>query len=62
MIGEELDSEVCEYIRDLRGEGGVINTTIVQSIGRGVVLKRNKSLLPEFGGNLNFHVNGEDQF
>ena len=52
LIGEELDSEVCEYIHDLRGEGGVINTTIVQSIGRGVVLKRNKSLLPEFGGKL----------
>ena len=52
MIGEELDSEVCEYIRDLRGEGGVINTTIVQSIGRGVVLKRNKSLLPKNRGKL----------
>ena len=52
LLGVELDSEVCDYICNLREEGGVISTNIVQSIGRGVVLKRNKSLLPEFGGTL----------
>ena len=52
LLGDDLDSEVCDYIRDLRDEGGCVNNIIVQSIGRGVVLKRNKSLLPEYGGKL----------
>jgi len=52
ILNDELDKDVCDYIRSLREEGGVINSSIVQSIGRGVVLSKQKTLLPEYGGSL----------
>ena len=51
-LNDELDKDVCDYIRSLREEGGVINSSIVQSVGRGVVLSKQKTLLPEYGGSL----------
>ena len=35
ILNDELDKDVCDYIRSLREEGGVINSSIVQSVGRG---------------------------
>ena len=52
ILNDEFDKDVCDYIRSLREEGGVINSSIVQSVGRGVVLSKQKTLLPEYGGSL----------
>jgi hypothetical protein len=52
ILNDELDKDVCDYIRSLREESGVINSSIVQSVSRGVVLSKQKTLLPEYGGSL----------
>ena len=52
ILSDELDKDVCDYICSLREEGGVINSSIVQSVGRGVVLSKQKTLLPEYSGSL----------
>ena len=46
-LNDELDKDVCDYIRSLREENGVINSSIVQSVSRGVMLSKQKTLLPE---------------
>lgn len=45
LLGDELDKTVCDYIKDLRKAGGVINTNIVQSLGRGVIISEDPTLL-----------------
>lgn len=45
LLGDELDKTVCDYIKDLRKAGGVINTNIVQSLGRGVTISEDPTLL-----------------
>ena len=52
LLPNEMDNDVKDYIRDLRESGGILNTNIVQCIGKGVVLEKNKSLLLEYGGSI----------
>lgn len=52
-LGEELDSKVQAYIKVIRNNGCVVNSSITRSIGKGIVLATDKSLLSENGGQIN---------
>ena len=45
LIGEELDDQVKEYVRELRREGVVINSDVVIAVGTGIVMNNNANLL-----------------
>lgn len=49
MLGK-YDELVQNHIRKLRLNGGIVNTWIVMSISRAVLMFHQKSLLSEFGG------------
>ena len=51
LLGQ-YDAEVCDYVRELRKAGSVVNKCIVIAAARGVLLYRNKSLLQEYGGSI----------
>lgn len=53
LLKEDLENKVIEYIRALRLSGGIVNTSIVVNIGKGVVIDRDKFLLRENGGTIN---------
>ena len=40
MVGEELDEQVREYIKELRKLGVIINAHVVIAVGMGLVLNR----------------------
>lgn len=48
----EYDGAVCEYIRNLRAAGGVVNSRIVLAAARGLIQHENRTLLAEFGGHI----------
>lgn len=52
LIGD-FDSPVQDYIRMLRLSGGVVNARLVVAAAIGLIAARNRSLLVEYGGNLN---------
>ena len=52
LLGIELDSQVQSYIRRLRVNGGVVNSTVCIAIARGIILHKNRCLLQEFGGHI----------
>ncbi|KAK3089336.1 hypothetical protein FSP39_002806 [Pinctada imbricata] len=45
-----FDSEVCDYITNLRKSGGVVNRRIVIAATKGIVMAKDWSLLSEYGG------------
>ncbi|KAK3084641.1 hypothetical protein FSP39_016716 [Pinctada imbricata] len=45
-----FDSEVCDYITNLRKSGGVVNRRIVIAATKGIVMAKDRSLLSEYGG------------
>ena len=49
MVGEELDEQVRENIRELRKLGVIINAHVVIAIGMGLVLNKDANLLEENG-------------
>ena len=51
MLGE-FDEIVCNHVRKLRLNGGIVNSWIVMSIARAVVKYHRKSLLSEYGGSV----------
>ena len=52
LIGEELDEQVREYIRELRREGVVSNSDVAIAIGTGIVMNSNANLLVVHGGHI----------
>ena len=52
MIGEELDKQVREYVRELRKSGVIINVHVVIAIGTGLVLNKDTNLLAQNAGHI----------
>lgn len=52
LLPEPIDKEICEYIKDLRNAGGIVNSIIVQSVAKGIILDSDQSLLTENGGHV----------
>ena len=52
MVGEELDEQVREYIRELRKLWVIINAHVVIAVGMGLVLNKDANLLEENGGHI----------
>ena len=52
LIGEELDEQVREYIRELRREGVVINSDVAIAVGTGIVMNSDTNLLVANGGHI----------
>ena len=50
MVTEELETQVQEYIKDMRKRGLAINTLIVIASGRGIIMNRDANLLFKNGG------------
>lgn len=50
LLGEKLDSQVKAYIQALRGEGGVVTTSITMAAATAIVRKADRNLLGENGG------------
>ena len=56
MLGTKLDDMVQYYISKLRERGGVINSKIVISSAKGILLSQNRTSLSEFGGHITLTV------
>ena len=50
LLGCELDDQVKTYIKDLRGKGGNVDTTVVIACAEGIVSRVDKKLLKDNGG------------
>ena len=50
LLGEKMDSMVQQYIQRIREMGGVINTAIVISSAKGILMSQDRTRLVEFGG------------
>lgn len=55
MLGEKIDDEVKQFIKNFRTSGGVVNTTIVVAAAQGIVGAENRALLKENGGHMDIH-------
>ena len=52
LIGEELDQQVQQYIKDSRKRGLAINTSVVIAAGHGIVMAHDANQLAENGGTI----------
>ena len=52
MLGHELDDQVKSYIKDLRGKGGNVDTTVVIACTEAMVNRVDKRLLKDNGGRI----------
>jgi len=52
LLGNELDEQVCEYVKFLCKRGSAVNTTVVMGAGEGVVKSKDANLLKEHGGSI----------
>ena len=50
LLGHELDDQVKSYIKDLRGKGGSVDTTVVIACAEAMVNRVDKKLLKDNGG------------
>ena len=55
LLGEKLDGYLQDLILAMRSQGSAINTNIVVSVGRGILLKHRKSDHTGFGGSVNLN-------
>ena len=55
LLGEMLDKYLQETILSMHGCGTPIGTSIIMGIGRGIMLKHNRTGLKEFGGLVNLN-------
>ena len=53
LIGEDLECQVQEFIREVRSSGGVVNTAITLAAAKGIVLAKDANMLSQNGGYLN---------
>ena len=52
MLGVELDSQVETFLKELRSNGGVVNTAITMAAAEGIVQNSDSQLLAKNGGNI----------
>ena len=52
FVGEVLDEQMGEYVRELRKSGVIINAHMVIAVGMGLVLNKDANLLAENGGHI----------
>lgn len=52
LLGDVLDKKVKRFVTTIRSSCEVVNTAIVKTAGRGVVLSVDRSLLRENGGHI----------
>ena len=52
LLGKELDQAVQDYVKALRIEGGVVNTSIVMAACEGIVTAKDASKLSSHGGHI----------
>ena len=52
LIGEELDAQVQQYVKNARKRGLAINTSVVIAAGEGIVMAHDANLLAENGGEI----------
>ena len=50
LLGEDLDMKVQIYLRKVRKDGGAVSARIAMAAARGILFKRNPSLLVQNGG------------
>ena len=50
LLGEKLDGRLQQLILSMRARGVPIGTSVVIGMGRGILLKHNRSQLEEYGG------------
>ena len=52
LIGEELDHQVQEYIREARKRGLAINASVVIGAGHGIVMNKHANRLTDVHGEI----------
>ncbi len=52
LLGDDLDQQLQTYLRQLRVSGGIVNRPIVIGAAKGLVMKRNRAFLVDFGGEI----------
>ena len=52
LIGDELDTQVQEYVRHVRKRGLAINTSIVIAAGQGIVMNQDANQLSDASGGI----------
>ena len=50
LVGDKVDAEIRTIVKSMRDSGAVINTAIITGIAKGVLRKRDRTLLSENGG------------
>lgn len=55
MLGEKIDDEVKQFIKNLFTSGDVVNTTIVVAASQGLVGAERRALLKENGGHMDIN-------
>ena len=62
LFGNELDTQVQEYVKSLREKGGVVNSAIVMAGAVGIVKSYDSNLLKESGGHIECSKSWEKKF
>ena len=52
LVGEDVESYVRQFLRELRNHGGAVNTTITLAAATGIILAKDASLLAQNRGEL----------
>jgi hypothetical protein len=50
LVLGKYDEEVLKHVKKIEADGGIVNSWIIMSISKAVLMHRQKSLLAEFGG------------
>ena len=53
LIGEDLEHQVQEFLREVWSSGGVVNTAITLAAAKRIVLAKDANMLSQNGGHLN---------
>eukprot|EP00058_Branchiostoma_floridae_P006720 XP_002592208.1 hypothetical protein BRAFLDRAFT_84636 [Branchiostoma floridae] len=51
MLGD-IDEVVQVFVRSTRDAGGVVNRAVIMSTAKGIIMRRDRSLLKEYGGHI----------
>ena len=54
LLGKELDLQVQEYFKSLRGNGGMVNSAIVMAGAEGIVKSCDSNLFIENRGHIDY--------
>ena len=52
LVGEDIEDQVKEYIREIRASGRVVNTAITLAAAKSIVFGKDANMLAENGGYL----------